>query len=109
MSNGQVVAGLSFGFWVGMLQKRYNPTVWSKQLRLSFDSFPAGRGLKSLGQQASHIVTLRNRISHHEPLLKRNISDDYRRVMQMIEWICPIKYAWIKPHCRVPMIMRQKP
>jgi len=46
--NGQVVAGLSFGFWVGMLQKRYNPSIWSRQLRSAFPHLPPNKGRKSL-------------------------------------------------------------
>lgn len=37
----QIVASLSFGFWASMLQPRYNPDIWSAQLRTSFPSLPA--------------------------------------------------------------------
>lgn len=40
----QVVAGLSLGFWVALLQARYNPGVWSSQLRATFLALPAGVG-----------------------------------------------------------------
>lgn len=109
LGTGQIVAGLSFGFWVGMLAKRYNPDLWSGHLHSSLLHFPKDRGRKSLALEAGEIVTLRNRIWHHEPIFKRNLSDDYRRVMQCLEWLCPIKHAWIKPHCKVPQILRQKP
>jgi hypothetical protein len=109
LGTGQIVAGLSFGFWVGMLGKRYNPEIWSRHLQTSFPHFPKHRGRKSLAQEAGAIVTLRNRIWHHEPIIKRDISDDYRRVMQVLEWLCPVKHAWIKPHCKIPLIIRQKP
>jgi hypothetical protein len=48
LHTGQVVAGLSFGFWVGILDGRYNPPIWGNQLRVAFPDFPAGRGRKSL-------------------------------------------------------------
>jgi hypothetical protein len=105
----QVVAGLSFGFWVGMLDGRYNPAIWSKQLRICFPSFPSGRARKSLSAEAGKVATLRNRISHHEPLIGRNISQDFATVMLLLEWICPIKASWIRPHCRVPIVLRQRP
>ena len=109
LGTGQIVAGLSFGFWVGMLAKRYNPELWSAHLHSSFPHFPEDRGRKSLAMEAGQIVTLRNRIWHHEPIFKRNLMDDYSRVMQLLEWLCPVKHSWIKPHCKVPQIMRQKP
>jgi hypothetical protein len=26
-----------------------------------------------------------------------------------LEWICRVKAAWIKPYCRVPQLLREKP
>lgn len=106
---GQIVAGLSFGFWVGMLQARYNIEIWSRQLRVAFPHFPEGRARKSLAKVASDIATLRNRISHHEPLIKRSLLDDYKDVMMMLGWVCPTKLEWVRPHCRLPDLVRQKP
>lgn len=108
-NNGQVVAGLSLGFWVGMLQARYNPAIWSRHLRTAFPDFPHNRNRKSLAKAVSDIATLRNRISHHEPLLRRDHSEDYRLVMETLGWLCPVTRDWIKPYCRVPEIIRQKP
>ena len=107
--NGQVVAGLSFGFWVGMLQPRYNPGLWSKHLKTAFPNLPKDRSRKSLAQAAGRIAYLRNRISHHEPLLRLDHSHQYKQVMDMLGWLCPVKRDWIRPHCRVPEIIRQRP
>lgn len=109
LATGQVVAGLSFGFWVALLQKRYNPGLWSAHLNAGFPDLPPDRSRKSLAEAAGHVVTLRNRIWHHEPIIKRDLSRDYATVMQLLGWICPVKLAWVKPHCRVPQLLRQKP
>jgi hypothetical protein len=106
---GQVVAGLSFGFWVGILDGRYNPPIWGGQLRTAFPSFPEGRSRKSLHTRVREVATLRNRISHHEPLIGRNSLKDFSQLMELLEWICPSKVRWIKPHCRVPQIVRERP
>jgi hypothetical protein len=105
----QIVAGLSFGFWVGMLQNRYNPALWSKHLRTAFPDFPRERGRKSLATRAAEIAYLRNLIWHHEPLIKRNISQDFADVMEMLNWLCPAKLKWIRRYCRIPALLRQKP
>ncbi len=107
--HGQIVAGLSFGFWVGMLQGRYNPSIWSGHLRSTFPHLPPEKGRKSLAKAVSQIATLRNRISHHEPLLKRDPLQDYALVMETLRWICRDTADWIAPHCRVPEIVRQRP
>jgi hypothetical protein len=109
LCNGQVVAGLSFGFWVGMLQRRYNPPIWSRHLRHSFPFLPPRIGRDDILDKARKVATLRNRISHHEPLIKRDISADYANVMEFLGWLCPTKIKWIRTHCRVPEVLRQKP
>ena len=106
---GQVVAGLSFGFWVGMLHKRYNPPLWSRKLRQAFPSLPPDRSRASLAVAAGRVATLRNRIWHHEPIIKRDLSAEYGAVMTLLDWISPEKAAWIRPYCRVPHLLRQKP
>jgi hypothetical protein len=109
LCTAQIVAGMSFGFWVGMLDGRYNKHIWSRHLRVAFPHFPDGRGRKSLFKTAGEIASLRNRISHHEPLISRDSSFDFNNVMTFMEWICPHTTAWIRPHCRVPLVLRQKP
>jgi hypothetical protein len=105
----QVVAGLSFGFWVAVLQPRFNPDVWSSQLRLSFPDLPPTETRHSLCSQASKIAFLRNRISHHEPIFNRNLSLDYSDLMKFLTWVCPSTQTWIRPQCRVPALLRLKP
>jgi len=107
--NGQIVAGLSFGFWTGLLQRRYYPPIWSSSLRIGFPHLPQGRGIKSLSKRCGEILMLRNRISHHEPIIRRDISLDYANIMEMISWICPTTHDLVRPHCRVPSVMREKP
>jgi hypothetical protein len=109
LCTGQVVAGLSFGFWVGILDGRYNPPIWGGQLRTAFPSFPPDRARKSLHESVRKVANLRNRISHHEPLIGRNSLTDFSNLMMLLEWLSPPKAVWIKPHCRVSQIVRMRP
>ena len=106
---GQIIAGLSFGFWIAMLHRRFNQHVWSSHLRTSFPHLPPAVSLNQVHQRAGEIADLRNRIWHHEPIFRRNLTDDYSRCMLVLGWLCPSKRLWIKPHCRVPLVMREKP
>ena len=108
-STSQIVATLSFGFWVGMLQPRFNPTIWTKHIGEVFIYLPDNRYRADLASSAKRTADLRNRIWHHEPIFRENISDEFRSVMELLGWICPEKAAWIKPHCRVLGLLRQKP
>lgn len=107
--NGQIVAGLSFGFWVSLLQPRYNPPIWGSSLRLAFPHLPTGKGRKSIQSSFSRIVWLRNRIWHHEPIIRLNVSDEFHHIMETIDWMCPHTSGLIRPHCRIGAIIREKP
>ena len=109
VTTGPIVAGLSFGFWVAMLQPGFNPGLWSSQLRLAFPNLPQVESRNSLFRSARRVVFLRNRISHHEPIFKRDLLADFAEVMKLLKWICPDTHDWIRPHCRVPELMRRKP
>jgi hypothetical protein len=106
---GQIVAGLSFGFWVGMLQPQYNPRIWGSQLRPCFPHLPQTESRHSLFKVAGSIAFLRNRISHHEPIFKRDLLADFGELMTMMKWICPATHDFVRPHCRVPDLIRLKP
>lgn len=105
----QIVAGLSFGFWSGMLQPKYNPPIWGAQLRVAFPNLPAGRSRKSVATHATKTGFLRNRIWHHEPIFTRDLSTDFKTVMDLLSWICPATEAWVRKHSRVQELLRQKP
>lgn len=109
LCTAQIVATLSFGFWIGLLQPRYNPDVWSKHLRASFPSLPADKSRYDLADAAKRVADLRNRIWHHEPVFRMDLSEEYAAVRQLLSWICPVKEGWVRPECRVPALLRQKP
>jgi hypothetical protein len=106
---GQMVATLSFGFWVGVLQPRYNPAVWSAQLRIAFPDLPANKSRYDLADGAKKTADLRNRIWHHEPVFRMNLSEEFHSIMEFLAWLSPEKAGWVRPHCRIPALLRQKP
>ena len=105
----QVVAGTPFGFWVGLLHKRYNPPIWGQHLRTAFPSLPQSRGRKSVYEGADRVLRLRNRIFHHEPLIDRDLSNDYGNVLNLLRWICPHTEAWARAYSSVPTVLRERP
>jgi len=109
LDTGQVVATLSFGFWAGLLRKRYNPTIWGGRLQAAFPHLPPERTRADLERHVKRIADFRNRVWHHEPILKADLLAEYAAAMELLGWLCPYKAAWVKPHCRVPVLMRQKP
>jgi hypothetical protein len=95
---GRVVAGLSFGFWTGILGRKYEDQ-WRRHLRAAF---PRAKTLmrKDAHSALSRIRILRNRIAHHEPILHMELPDHYKTAIQVIEWICPNTAKWVQFHSR---------
>jgi hypothetical protein len=109
LQTGQIVASLSFGFWAGMLQTRYNPNIWTKQFQKSFPDFPMSQSMRRLAQSCSRIANFRNRVSHHEPIFNKDLSAIHSEILRTLAWLCPDTHAWVKPICRVPKLLRSKP
>jgi hypothetical protein len=105
----QIVATLSFGFWVGMLQPRYNIDIWSHELRATFTHLPDDKYRGDLATKAKRVADLRNRIWHHEPIMKMNLADEFREVMILLAWICPIKARWVRENSQVMAWLRLRP
>ncbi len=109
LETNQIVASLSFGFWVGMLHSSYNPAIWSKHFRSSFANVPASVNRHAIFRECGMIASFRNRVSHHEPLIKHNISQEYSNMIRTLTWLCPDTSAWIRNSCTVQSVMRKKP
>jgi hypothetical protein len=109
LCTAQIVANLSFGFWVGLLQPRYNPDLWSYELRSAFPSLPDEKNRHDLATAAKRISDLRNRIWHHEPVMKMSLSDEFREVNILLGWICPHKAKWVRENSVVMALLRQRP
>lgn len=109
MVTGQIVAGLSFGFWVSTLDSRFNPTVWSAHLRSGFPHLPHTVSRADLQVAVRSIADFRNRIWHHEPIFRDNTSALYSHCMKTLAWLCPTKAGWIRPQCNVMAVLRAKP
>lgn len=109
LDTDQVVAELSFGFWVGMLQGQYNQGIWGAHLNTAFPAMPVGTTRSAIHQSVKEISHFRNRISHHEPLVKANLSQKHSDVLKLLSWLCPSTANWIRKHSEVPALLRQKP
>lgn len=105
----QIVATLSFGFWVGILHKRNNPRVWNKQIRVAFPTLPKSQHHDIVYQTAAIAADLRNEIFHHEPIFARNLSGDYGYLLALLKWMCPETEAWVRQYSSVPTVIRLKP
>ena len=108
-NDNDIIADMSFGFWVSLLASRYNPVIWSKNLGKSFPNMKNKNSQKDVYNYANRVLVLRNRIFHHEPIISRDLSFDYSSILTPLNWICPETAMWTKANSSVPQILRLKP
>ncbi|MBA8946131.1 hypothetical protein ACWDY7_31800 [Streptomyces calvus] len=84
-----VVAELSFGFWVSLLShgSGYDRHFWVPVLH---SAFPYYRGRRDrLYRELSSLVLLRNRVMHHEPVHHRHLSADHDTICRVLGYLSP--------------------
>jgi len=105
-TRGRVVAGLSFGFWRALFDKKYH-RLWVSHLHRAF---PAGSGDRAeIAALMSNLVPFRNRLAHHETILLRPIASHYEEMLRLSALIDPRARAWIERVSRVEQQMLQRP
>ncbi|MCY4194177.1 MAG: Abi family protein [bacterium] len=105
-TSGQLVAELSFGFWVALFAKRYDDLLWRTDLH---HIFPSQVNRQELYEQLDRLRTLRNRITHHEPILQRDLQTDYEKLLWILEMLSPEVASWTSHHSRVLEVIDTDP
>lgn len=91
LTEGRLIAELSFGFWTSLLDRRYEPALWPSLLRPAFPSLPRRRRTRhELSRRFTQIRRLRNRAFHHEPIWHwQDLPRQHAELLEAIVWINP--------------------
>jgi hypothetical protein len=103
---GKVIAELTLGFWVELLSRSNQNTLWfGKHLAMAFPNTALRRD--QIHARFKIVQLLRNRISHHEPILTtRNTlytGHDFlslAELLECVEWVCTEAAQWMKTRFR---------
>ncbi|HEY5328776.1 MAG TPA: hypothetical protein VIJ79_02730 [Acidobacteriaceae bacterium] len=90
---GKIVAELNLGFWTNLYSNYYERDLWVPFLR---SSFPIHMQRKRLHDRLDRLKILRNRIAHHESLVRRDVQQDYRELLETVGWMSPTVRSWIE-------------
>jgi hypothetical protein len=96
-----IVAAISMGFWLGLLKDEYREKLWEPLFSNIFPMIDREETFRKVNQ----IKRLRNSVAHHEPILvflpkrhKRELFKDYKLILKMTRWICPVTARWVEHH-----------
>lgn len=93
ITHGKLISELTFGFWVNLCSKKYNPKIWTKKgaFRGVFIDYPKDRQEKihEISVKLNKIKKLRNRIFHYEPILykKDKFGVIYNIICELITYL----------------------
>jgi hypothetical protein len=105
-TRGRVVAGLSFGFWRALFDKKYQQ-LWNTHLHRAF---PAGSGDRSeVAALMSNLVPFRNRLAHHETIVRRPIAEHYEEMLALAGLVDAEARGWIRTVSRVESVLAARP
>jgi hypothetical protein len=97
---------ISLGFWWSLLSDEYNRRLWQPCLQHAFDG-PVRRA--RLHSELDEMRRLRNRIAHHEPIHRRDLAADHRRILDVAERISRRLSERIDLVSRVPEVLSKRP
>ncbi len=118
---GGLVAELNLGFWTSLISTRYEKVLWVPHLHKSFPHAVIQKrdsnGVLSLSpisradifDQLERIRTLRNRIAHHESVLKMDLPKLYSETLSALRWVCPTSAEWVRCTNCFPQRLHEKP
>lgn len=99
LTEGDVIANLSFGFWGELLAQRYKLSIWNKKFPVAFPNLESTKIQQDVYESVHKIIRLRNRIFHHEPIISQNLPSLYKLTIEIIGWICLDTKDWVECHC----------
>ncbi|WP_218775695.1 hypothetical protein [Rhodococcus sp. 1163] len=106
-SRGQIIAGLSFGFWTQLFGPKHED-LWRAALSAALPGTAAGRR-KNVMTLLERLRPFRNRLAHHDSLLAQDVLFQLEEMLTLTEWISPSARAWLVQRERVTNLYRDRP
>lgn len=105
-SRHQIVAGLSFGFWAGLLGQKYED-LWRSCLHRAFPHSSGTR--KQVAVAVDRVRRFRNRLAHHDSMINIDIPFEVRRILELASYIDPAAARWMAQRSSVMTAYAQRP
>ncbi|WFE32488.1 hypothetical protein [Micromonospora sp. WMMD975] len=102
----QIIASLSFGFWVALLGSEHEQ-LWRDALHRSF---PYSSGKRhDVASALNALRMFRNRLAHHDSLLTTDVPFRLSQMIEVARWADPQAAHWLARTERVTEVHRQRP
>jgi hypothetical protein len=104
-TTGKVIPELKFVFWEQMFTKRHDLRLWNAHIKSIFPEHLPSMTVRDLRKRIysdlDAIRKLRNRIAHHEPIFKRNLADEFNRILDLVRLRSALVESWLTANQQV--------
>jgi hypothetical protein len=112
-TTGKIIPELKFVFWQTMFTSRFDVRIWHPHLRTLMSYLEAAKTVLQLRGliygELDQLRKLRNRIAHHEPIFRRNLADDFHKIVGLIALRCPVTSRWMVNNQQATALIGTKP
>lgn len=105
-SRDQIIAGLSFGFWSGLLGPKYEE-LWRDCLHRAFPNSSGKR--KQIAVAVERVRKFRNRLAHHDSTINVDIPFEVRQIFELAFYIDANAATWLERCSGVMAVYAQRP
>ncbi|GAA4535286.1 hypothetical protein [Pseudonocardia xishanensis] len=102
---GKVIAELNLGFWRYLTVRRLDQ-LWRTHL---YRAFPRGTRRGDIGDLVDGLHSLRNRVAHHEPLLRIRLADRHADILTLAGLLSVPLRDHIANHTAVSELLATRP
>lgn len=106
-SADDVVAQLSFGFWVSLFSSANDRAMWVPCLHKALPNYRGPR--KVVHRELNTIRLFRNRVMHHEPIHYRHLEADHQTMLRLIGHISTDALTHLGSCDTVPAALARRP
>lgn len=101
----KIVSELTLGFWSNLFQRQYEDPLWRKCLRQAFPHVGGALTRGDVYQALDRVRRLRNRIGHHEQIVRYDLKLHYNGIIDLVSWVSPVTAIWLSHHNRFYDVM----
>lgn len=92
-SRHQIIAGLNFGFWSGLVGPKYEQ-LWRDCVHHAFP-YSSGRR-KDVATALERVRKFRNRLAHHDSMINVDVPFEIRQIIEIARYIDNDAAAWLE-------------
>jgi Abi-like protein len=103
---GQVVAQLTFGFWLSLVRRNREHEIWTPYV---VHAFSPRQDRQEVETHMEGLNDLRNRVAHHEHLLTTDVPKYHASLLELCGWLSPRVATHIAATSNVAEVLAERP